>query len=109
MNILVTGAAGFVGNHLIDELENNGHNAVAAINNNEKLSKGVTTYLANLSIKERDSETKFLEVMSKIRNSDVENEIRLAEIDAEQTRTQVDAAINISNHINSLTKGDKHD
>ena len=64
---------------------------------------------ANLSIKERDSETKFLEVMSKIRNSDVENEIRLAEIDAEQTRTQVDAAINISNHINSLTKGDKHE
>jgi GDP-4-dehydro-6-deoxy-D-mannose reductase len=52
MKILVTGAAGFVGNHLIDELENNGHNAVAAINNNEKLSKGVTTYLANLSIKE---------------------------------------------------------
>jgi nucleoside-diphosphate-sugar epimerase len=52
MNILVTGAAGFVGNHLIDELESNGHNAVAAINNNEKLTKNVTTYLANLSIKE---------------------------------------------------------
>jgi GDP-4-dehydro-6-deoxy-D-mannose reductase len=52
MNILVTGAAGFVGNHLIDELENNGHNAIAAINNNEKLTKNVTTYLANLSIKE---------------------------------------------------------
>lgn len=52
MKILVTGAAGFVGNHLIDELENNGHSAAAAINNNEKLNKGVTTYLANLSIKE---------------------------------------------------------
>jgi hypothetical protein len=31
---------------------------------------------ATVSIKERDSETKFLEVMSKIRNADVENEIK---------------------------------
>ncbi len=60
---------------------------------------------ANLSIKERDSETKFLEVMSKIRNADVENEIRLAEVDAEQARTQVDAAINISKHLNESMQG----
>lgn len=60
--------------------------------------------VANLSIKERDSETKFLEVMSKIRNADLENEIRLAEVDAEQARTQVDAAINISKHIHETKK-----
>lgn len=35
MNILVTGAAGFVGGHLTRELTGNGHNVVAAINNNE--------------------------------------------------------------------------
>jgi Phage P22-like portal protein len=64
---------------------------------------------ANLSLKERDSETKFLEVMSKIRNSDVENEIRLAEVDAEQARTQVDAAINISKHLNETMKGEEHE
>jgi hypothetical protein len=61
---------------------------------------------ANLSIKERDSETKFLEVMSKIRNSDVENELKLAEIDAENTRSAVESAINISKHINESHKGD---
>jgi len=59
---------------------------------------------ANLSLKERDSETKFLEVMSKIRNTDLENEIRLAEVDAEQARTQVESAINISKHIHETSK-----
>lgn len=60
---------------------------------------------ANLSIKERDSETKFLEVMSKIRNADVENELKLAEIDAENSRTAVESALNISKHIHETQKG----
>lgn len=63
---------------------------------------------ANLSLKERDSETKFLEVMSKIRNADVENEIRMAEVDAEQARTQIDAAINISKHMHETMAGSEH-
>jgi hypothetical protein len=61
---------------------------------------------AAISIKERDSETKFLEVMSKIRNSDVENELKLAEIDAENTRSAIDSAINMSKHIHETKKGD---
>jgi hypothetical protein len=64
---------------------------------------------ANLSIKERDSETKFLEVMSKIRNTDVENEIRMAELDAENTRTAVESALNVSKHIHETTQGTSHD
>lgn len=60
---------------------------------------------ASISIKERDSETKFLEVMSKIRNADVENELRMAEIDAENTRTAVESALNVSKHINESLKG----
>lgn len=60
---------------------------------------------ASIAIKERDSETKFLEVMSKIRNADVENELKLAEVDAENTRSAVDSAINISKHINESMKG----
>jgi hypothetical protein len=60
---------------------------------------------ANLELKERDSETKFLEVMSKIRNADVENEIKLAEVDAENTRSAVESAINIGKHINESLKG----
>jgi hypothetical protein len=56
---------------------------------------------ANLAIKERDSETKFLEVMSKIRNADVEAELRFAEVDAENERTAVESAIKIGDHINN--------
>ncbi|CAB4127676.1 Phage P22-like portal protein [uncultured Caudovirales phage] len=59
----------------------------------------------NLSIKERDSETKFLDVMSKIRNADVENELKLAEIDAENTRSSVESALNISKHMHETSKG----
>jgi hypothetical protein len=61
---------------------------------------------ANVSIKERDSETKFLEVMSKIRNADVENELKMAEIDAENTRTAVEHALDISKHIHETSKGE---
>lgn len=58
------------------------------------------TDAANLSIKARDSETKFLETISKIRNADVQNELKAAEINAEQERTQVESALKISQHIN---------
>lgn len=61
---------------------------------------------ATLEIKERDSETKFLEVMSKIRNADVENELKMAEIDAENTRTAVESALNVSKHIYETKQGD---
>lgn len=61
---------------------------------------------ANISIKERDSETKFLELMSKIQSESVQNEIKLAEIDAENTRSAVDSAINISKHLNESIKGE---
>ena len=60
---------------------------------------------ATLSLKERDSETKFLEVMSKIRNADVENEVRLAEVDAENTRSAIESAVHISKHIHETHQG----
>ena len=60
---------------------------------------------ATISIKERDSETKFLEVMSKIRNADVENELKMAEIDAENTRTAVEHALNVSKHLHEMEQG----
>lgn len=61
---------------------------------------------ANLEIKERDSETKFLDVMSKIRNADVENELKMAEIDAENTRTAVEHALNVSKHLHEMKQGE---
>jgi hypothetical protein len=54
---------------------------------------------ASISIKEREAETKFLEVMSKIQNQDVESELKAAEIDAENTRSAVESMVNISSHI----------
>lgn len=60
---------------------------------------------ANISIKEREAETKFLDVMSKIRNADLQNEIKLAQVDAENTRSTVESAVNISKHINESQKG----
>lgn len=51
---------------------------------------------ANLSIKEKDSETKFLDVMSKIRQQDAEVELRRAEVDAENTRSIVEMAVKAS-------------
>jgi hypothetical protein len=61
---------------------------------------------ANLEIKERDSETKFLDVMSKIRNADVQNELKMAEIDAENTRTAVEHTLNVSKHLHEMKQGE---
>lgn len=59
---------------------------------------------ANIALKERDSETKFLETLSKIRNEDVKTELQAAKIDAENTRSAVEAAINVGNHIAEVSK-----
>ena len=73
---------------------------VMAINEKSKIDA------ANISIKERDSETKFLELMSKIQSESVQNEIKLAEIDAENSRTAVESVLNISKHIHETSKGE---
>lgn len=48
MNVLVTGAAGFVGGHLTKELVNNGHTVIAAINNSETPPAGIDYVRADL-------------------------------------------------------------
>jgi len=55
------------------------------------------------AVKQRDSETKFIDVMSKIRNEQVDNELKAARIDAENSRSQIDAMISISSHLNDMT------
>lgn len=62
---------------------------------------------AELEIKERDSETKFIETMSKIRNADTQNELKKAEIDAENTRTAVDSMLNVSQHLHEIKNMEK--
>ncbi len=54
---------------------------------------------AELELKERDAETKYLELMSKIRNDRVDAELKEAQLDAENTRSAVEAAVNLSKHI----------
>lgn len=64
--------------------------------------------VASLAIKSQDSESKRLEILSKIQNADVQNELKAAQIDAEQARTQVENAVKVSEHINSTLKGMTH-
>lgn len=54
---------------------------------------------ANMAIKELDAETKFLQVMSKIRNQEVDAELKEAELEAENARTAVEALASLSKHI----------
>jgi GDP-4-dehydro-6-deoxy-D-mannose reductase len=48
MKIITTGAAGFVGPHLIEELTSNGHEVVAVINNDEQPKVEVKTIACDL-------------------------------------------------------------
>ena len=51
-----------------------------------------------LAIKEREAETKFLDVMAKIKNSDIEAEVGIAKAEAENVRSEVNLAIEMSKH-----------
>lgn len=60
---MVTGAAGFVGKHLINELLENGHDVVAVTNTNEKQPSAIKTFVADLTDKDAVSNNiKFDEV-----------------------------------------------
>lgn len=68
---------------------------------------------ANIAIKEQEAETKFLETLSRIRNADIEAELREAEVQAENTRTAVDAAIKLGatlqQDLGEITHGEEVD
>ena len=73
---------------------------VAMMSIQEKAKKDA----ADSSVKERDSEIKFVEVLSKIRNEQVDNELAKERLDAENTRSAVDAMISTSKYVNDLNK-----
>jgi hypothetical protein len=80
------------------ELEQPTDNQIKIMELSEKSQKDAV----DSSAKQRDSDTKFIEVMSKIRNEQVDNELKAARIDAEENRSQVDAMISVSSHLNNL-------
>jgi hypothetical protein len=59
---------------------------------------------ANVAVKEKDSEIKFLELLAKIKSENVDAELKMAKTEAEQTRSAVDMAINLSSHQQTLSK-----
>lgn len=52
----------------------------------------------NLAIKEREAEIKFLDVMSKIKNADIEAEVGIAKAEAENLRSEVTMAVEVAKH-----------
>lgn len=54
---------------------------------------------AKVSIEERKAETEFLELINKIRSDETDSEVQMAKISAEESRTAVESAISLGNHI----------
>jgi hypothetical protein len=72
-----------------------------------ELSQQGSVDAANVHIKERDSETKFIETLAKVRNMDVDAELEHAKIDAENTRSSIDAMIAVERHTSDMASINK--
>lgn len=57
---------------------------------------------ANNAIKERDAETRYLDLLRQIQADGTDEEVRKAEIDAENSRTAVETMLNISKHVHEV-------
>lgn len=55
---------------------------------------------AKVAIQQRDSDTKFLETINKIKNDGIENELKAAKLDAENMRSQTKDFISMASHLN---------
>mgnify|MGYP001575058535 CR=1 FL=1 len=69
-----------------------------------ELSQQGSVDAANVSIKERDSETKFIETLAKVRNMDVDAELEMAKVDSENERSAVMLAMETQKHIKDMTE-----
>lgn len=66
----------------------------------------LTKITADNAVKNKEADIKFLEVMSKVQGEDLDRALQQEKIDAEQSRTAVDMAINLSSHMNKMNKGE---
>jgi hypothetical protein len=62
----------------------------------------MTKISSDESIKNKEVDIKFLEVMSKLQGADLDRTLEQEKVDAEQSRTAVDMAINLSKHMSEL-------
>lgn len=64
---------------------------------------------ANVAIKQRDSDTKFLELIAKIDSEERDSEIKAEQIDAQIGREQVDAFVSMNAHLHEISKGTENE
>jgi hypothetical protein len=61
-----------------------------------KLQQKAQVDTANLALKEREQDAKFIEILADMRNQETDNQIQAAKIDAENTRSMIEATHKIS-------------
>lgn len=61
------------------------------------------------AVKNKLADIEFLEAMSKIQGAGVEQQLKQEKVDAEQSRTAVDMAINVSKHMHEVHQSKKED
>lgn len=71
-----------------------------------KAEVDLTKISADDAVKNKEIDVKFLDVMSKIQNADLEAGLRQEQVSAENARTAVDMAINVSKHHNELKESE---
>lgn len=69
-----------------------------------KLQEKAATDAANIQLKEREVETEFLKLLSQIRSEQITNEITMAKVDAENTRTAAEIHLNVAQHLHEVSK-----
>lgn len=74
-----------------------------------KLQEKTGVDQANIALKEREVETNFLSLLSNIRGQSVDNELKAAQIDAENARTAVEAQLDVSRHLHEVRQSQKDD
>jgi len=62
---------------------------------------------ASDAVKNKEADIKFLEVMSKIQDADLDRTLEQERLDAEQSRTAVEMALNVSKHF--MEAGEQHE
>lgn len=64
---------------------------------------------ANIAIKEQEAHTKFLKTLADIRSDEVKNELKMAELSAENMRSNVEAITDLSEMVGKLAESEEQE